>query len=202
MALTKDQIDTLNNQTNTKKEFEEALHEHADEHPGLLEVTTELKREEMYEKAQDVVAGEISNKAKADAIKRMIETSDAVVALRSQAFLRLHKNKGSAWEQDGETFTLRMFTKMGTKHLEKRTRRLQYEEYTSPENNIATTPLSDVPEWAYVEVYDLALRGVLKIYDNHDQALEESRAVVHRQQGMLADPTKSPEMIKEMQGGP
>lgn len=202
MALTKDQIDTINNQTNTKKEFEEALHEYADEHPALLEVTTDLKRAEMQKKAKEVLDGEITSEAKVEAIKRMNETSDAVVALRRQPFLRLHKDSAEPFaEQSGEMFTLRMFGKMGTKHLDRRRREPQYEEYAPPENRINTTPLSEVPEWAYERIYDLALDGTIKIFDNEDQAQAASRAVTHDQKPILADPTKSPEMIKEMQEG-
>lgn len=196
MALTKGDIQTINNQTNTKKEFQDALHEHADDHPALLDVTTDLKREEMLTKAEEVIDGEISAEAKVEAIKRMCETSDGVVALRRQPFLRLDKRPGV---QDSDSFTMRMFTRMGSKHLEGRKATLQYEEHTPPENRINTTPLEDIPEWAYERVYDLALEGTLKIYDNEDQAQQESKAVIQNQKPILADPTRSPEMIAEKQ---
>lgn len=193
MALTKDELATIDNQTNTKKEFQEALHEHADAYPALLDITTDDKRDKMRARAEEIIDGEVTSEAKTEAVRRMNETSDVVVALRRQGFLSLSNGK--------ETFTLRMFERMGSKHRTERKSTLQYEEHEPPENRINVTPLSEIPEWAYENIYDLAVDGTLKIYDSEDHAQQESRDTIQKQKPILADPTQSPSMIVEQQDG-
>lgn len=194
MALTIDEVSDIDNSADTKADLEEALHEHASDHPGLDDVDADRQtRAEMIETAEAAVEEGLTAEGKTNAIGRILnETPNAVVFPTRQAYLQIPHPT-----EPGRSFTMNVFgDNMGIKERESVVDPESEEEYdptAEPDVNqidVKFTALSDVPEWARPKVYDLIMDGDLELEDSPHEAQETAnRQTKNNHQPMLDEPS-------------
>lgn len=178
-----------------KDPFEEALHEHADLYPELQEVTTDSKKAEMEREAKRIVrkgnddAGLLSDEAKAEAIADLLERSpDSVLLPVRGGLLRL-----SHPELKGESFQLSVFgdlsnTSVTQEDLDERHQDVKTGGTQSmKQQELNTTPLSEAPEWAYPQIYDLGEDGMLEIFLSPEKAQESMDSFISQEKNLLEE---------------
>jgi hypothetical protein len=189
--LTAEDIDRMSSQT--KDPFEESLHEHADLYPELEGITTNLNKPVMVRKAKQVVrdrngeAGLLSAEAKANAIAELLEESPEAVLLPVRGgFIRL-----SHPELANESFQLSVFSDLSNTAVTQADLDERHQDVktggTDPieQQEVSTTPLSEVPEWAYSQIYDLMDAGAIQIFKSHEKAQQEMNSNAQNDKDLL-----------------
>ena len=169
MPLTPEQVDTIDGKTPTKADLEKALHEHGDDHPGLLEITAdEYKRDIMIKKAKEVVSSQVSAEVKREAVRSLIEKrSSAVVIPIVQPYMLLLDP-----QQVEKPFVLSVYSDMGNTDTNPRRPELVPEDEREQYSEVSPqgTKVSDLPEWSFIQVYDMIEKGHIRVFDSAEAA--------------------------------
>jgi hypothetical protein len=191
MALTKEELRSLDNEASTKGDLKEALSKHESDHPGLDEVTTDQTREQMVTTAEEAIDAGLTAEGKRRALQRLLDQQpNAVLMPVRQAWMRLNHP-----QNEDEFFVLNVFTEMGSKDKP---------SPTDPENDVDltekpdvdqvdvdVTPLGEVPDWVLPQLYDLIMSGDVEVFDSPaDAQRKANQQVKGTQQPMLDEPSR------------
>jgi len=194
-----------------KPDFEALLHEYADLYPGLEEITTDMTKDDMEERAKGVIgAGPnhegVSDEVKAEALEDLAgRHPGAVLVPRGQALMRIDHP-----DLPHEQFELTVFSDL---HDEETTGALEFLNETGPvgaaagrgdpteqladesrpdQMEINTTPVEEVPSWAAPGVFDRIVSGRIEVYESAaaaqrslDQVTQQTRNVLGGEAGNL-----------------
>lgn len=212
-----------------KDDFEAALHEHADVYPGLEEITTDLKKDVMKERAKEVIqdgpdVDAMSDEDKAEALQEFAEREKeaVVVPIRGGVMRFQHP------DLPGEFFEINVFEEeMGESALtfDWEDPKTDYEgrRYVgtlgdpSPDQmpdegrvgqpDISCTPVEEIPSWAAAQVFEAIEEGAAGLYENERAAQQDRENLTQQDEPIIGDPTgemrvKTEVEMEEQMNGP